>query len=57
MQQAVLLRHLPERPELAPELNNVVNALDAWPRDRGEHVGIAWEPRKGAETDEAFNEP
>jgi hypothetical protein len=47
----VLLRTVPE---LAPELENVVNAFDPWARDRGEYYSLQWKPRKGAESDEAF---
>lgn len=47
----VLLRALPE---LEDELDGVVNAFDPWARDRGEYYSLAWEPRPGAEGDEAF---
>jgi hypothetical protein len=47
----VLLRTLPE---LARELNDVVNVFDPWARDRGEYYSLEWKPRPGAETDEAF---
>ncbi len=47
----VLLRTMPE---LAPELQNVVNAFDPWARDRGEYYTLEWKPRKGAESDPAF---
>lgn len=50
----VLLR---ARPELALELEHVVNAFDPWARDRGEYYSLAWEPRPGAESDPAFVEP
>lgn len=50
----VLLRAVPE---LAPELQNVVNAFDPWARDRGEYYGLGWQPRKGAESDPAFKQP
>ena len=49
----VLVRTMPE---LAPELQHVVNAFDPWARDRGEYYSLAWKPRKGAEGDEAFQE-
>ena len=49
----VLLRTMPE---LAPELQHVVNAFDPWARDRGEYYSLEWKPRKGAESDEAFKE-
>ena len=48
----VLMRNIPE---LAPELNNVVNAFDPWARDRGEYYSLAWKPRPGAESDDSFN--
>jgi hypothetical protein len=47
----VLLRTMPE---LAPELDHVVNAFDPWARDRGEYYSLDWKPRPGAESDEAF---
>jgi hypothetical protein len=47
----ILLRNLPE---LAPELDSVVDAFDPWARDRGEYYSLAWKPRPGAESDEAF---
>jgi hypothetical protein len=47
----VLLRTIPE---LAPELDKVVNVFDPWARDRGEYYSVAWKPRPGAEADEAF---
>jgi hypothetical protein len=47
----VLLRTIPE---LAPELEHVVNAFDPWARDRGEYYSLEWKPRAGAESDEAF---
>jgi hypothetical protein len=43
-------------PELTPELKSVRNAFDPWARDRGEYYTLAWKPRKGAESDEAFAE-
>ena len=49
----VLLRTIPE---LAPELEHVVNAFDPWARDRGEYYSLEWKPRPGAESDEAFRE-
>jgi hypothetical protein len=49
----VLLRNMPE---LAPELENVVNAFDPWARDRGEYYSLDWKPRKGAESDDAFKD-
>jgi hypothetical protein len=47
----VLLRTVPE---LADELQAVVNVFDPWARDRGEYYALDWRPRRGAETDEAF---
>ncbi len=47
----VLLRNIPE---LAPELDPVVNAFDPWARDRGQYYSLAWKPRPGAESDDAF---
>jgi hypothetical protein len=49
----VLLRTVPE---LAPELDTVVNVFDPWARDRGAYYTLDWKPRKGAETDEAFRQ-
>ncbi|ALP53277.1 oxygenase [Candidatus Tenderia electrophaga] len=50
----VLLR---TTPELAPELEYVVNAFDPWARDRGAYYSLAWTPRPGAENDAAFSQP
>ena len=47
----VLLRTMPE---LAGELQNVVDVFDPWARDRGEYYTLEWKPRHGAESDEAF---
>lgn len=47
----VLLRTMPE---LAEELQHVANVFDPWARDRGEYYSLQWEPRAGAEADEAF---
>jgi hypothetical protein len=49
----VLLRTIPE---LAPELDHVVNAFDPWARDRGDYYSLKWTPRAGAESDPAFRE-
>src|SRR4029453_1862317 len=49
----VLLRTIPE---LAPELDSVVNAFAPWARDRGEYYSLEWKPRRGAESDAAFKE-
>ena len=49
----VLLRTIPD---LAPELEHVVNVFDPWARDRGEYYSLQWKPRKGAESDVAFKE-
>ena len=47
----VLLRTMPE---LAGELQAVVNVFDPWARDRGEYYSLQWKARAGAEEDEAF---
>lgn len=47
----VLLRTMPE---LAPELEHVVDAFDPWARDRGQYYSTDWVPRPGAQADEAF---
>ena len=47
----VLLRNVPQ---LQAELDPVVNAFDPWARDRSQYYDLAWKPRKGAETDDAF---
>ena len=44
-------------PELAAELDHVVNSFDPWARDRGEYYTLDWKPRAGAEGDEAFRSP
>lgn len=49
----VLLRNIPE---LKQELMPMINAFDPWARDRGEYYSLAWKPRKGAESDPAFEE-
>jgi hypothetical protein len=49
----VLLRAMPE---LTEELAKVVNAFDPWARDRGDYYSLAWKPRPGAESDEAFKD-
>jgi hypothetical protein len=41
-------------PELAGELQHVVNVFDPWARDRGSYYSIDWQPRRGAESDPAF---
>ncbi len=41
-------------PELAAELDPVINVFDPWARDRGEFYSLAWKPRPGAENDESF---
>ena len=48
----VLLR---TTPELEDELEHVINVFDPWARDRGEYYSLAWKPRAGAESDEAFH--
>ncbi|HEX4136975.1 MAG TPA: peroxidase family protein [Bryobacteraceae bacterium] len=47
----VLLRNIPE---LAPELQNVVNVFDPWARDRGQYYSVEWTPQKRATADPAF---
>jgi hypothetical protein len=47
----VLLRTIPE---LAAELEPVVNVFDPWARERGEYYSLDWKPRRGAEKDPAF---
>ena len=47
----VLLRTIPE---LSGELDGVVNAFDPWARKRGDYYSLSWEPRPGAESDDAF---
>jgi hypothetical protein len=49
----VLMRNIPE---LAPELQHVVNAFDPWARSRGEYYSVEWKPRPGAESDPAFQQ-
>jgi hypothetical protein len=41
-------------PELAGELQSVVNVFDPWARDRGEYYSLDWKPRLDAKGDEAF---
>ena len=47
----LLMRNIPE---LAPELQSVVNVFDPWGRDRGEYYTLEWRPRPGAESDLSF---
>jgi hypothetical protein len=49
----ILIRNIPE---LAAELDPVINAFDPWARDRGEYYSLAWKPRPGAESDPAFKQ-
>ncbi len=42
-------------PELARQLEHVVNVFDPWARDRGQYYTLEWKPRPGAEADPAFN--
>jgi hypothetical protein len=42
-------------PELAKELEHVVNVFDPWARDRGEYYSLQWAAREGAEADPAFS--
>jgi hypothetical protein len=48
----VLLRNTPE---LAGELEPVINVFDPWARDRGEYYSLEWKARPGAEPDPAFS--
>ena len=41
-------------PELAPELDSVINTFDPWARSRGEYYDLSWSPRPGAESDPSF---
>jgi len=47
----ILLRNIPE---LAPELQHVVNAFDPWARDRGQYYSLDWTPQPQAASDPAF---
>jgi Animal haem peroxidase len=47
----LLLRNVPE---LAPELEHVVNAFDPWARDRGEYYTLDWKAQTRAASDPAF---
>ena len=47
----ILVRNIPE---LAPELQSVVNAFDPWARDRGQYYTLDWVPQPHAATDPAF---
>ena len=49
----VMLRAMPE---LAPELDHVVNVFDPWARDRGRYYSVAWTPRADARDDPAFQQ-
>jgi len=50
----VILRAIPE---LAGELEGVVNMFDPWARDRGDYYSVEWAPRAGRESDPAFRAP
>ena len=43
-------------PELAAELQAVVNVFDPWARDRGKYYSLDFKPRPDAKEDEAFAE-
>ena len=43
-------------PQLASELEPVINVFDPWARDRGEFYSLQWKPRPGAENDVAFKQ-
>jgi len=47
----VILRNIPE---LAPEMQHVVNAFDPWARDRGQYYTLDWVPQPRAKSDPAF---
>jgi hypothetical protein len=47
----ILMRTIPE---LAPELEHVINSFDPWARERGEFYSTQWEPRADARADPAF---
>ncbi|HET7231912.1 MAG TPA: peroxidase family protein [Longimicrobium sp.] len=47
----VMLRTMPE---LAGELEHVVNVFDPWARDRGRYYSVEWKPREDARSDPAF---
>ncbi len=49
----VLLR---TTPELADQLDPVVNVFDPWARDRGSYYSLEWKPLPSAKSDPAFNE-
>jgi hypothetical protein len=49
----VLLRNIPE---LAPELENVVNVFDPWARDRGQYYSTDWIAQPRAKDDPAFKQ-
>ena len=49
----VLMRNIPE---LAPELQYVINAFDPWARERGEYYTLEWKPRPDAVSDPAFKQ-
>jgi Animal haem peroxidase len=49
----VLMRNIPE---LAGELQYVVNAFDPWARDRGQYYSLQWKPQPRAKSDPAFGQ-
>ena len=49
----VLLRNIPE---MAAELDSVVNAFDPWARDRGQYYSLEWKPQPRAASDPAFKQ-
>jgi hypothetical protein len=49
----LLLRNIPE---LAEELQPVVNVFDPWARDHGEYYSLEWKARPGAQSDPAFKQ-
>jgi hypothetical protein len=55
-QEVLPLKRILQRaiPELALELQHVVNAFDPWARDRGDYYSLDWKARKDAANDPAF---
>jgi len=49
--KSVMLRAMPE---LARQLEGVVNVFDPWARDRGNYYSLEWKPRADAVSDESF---
>jgi hypothetical protein len=55
-QPVLPLKRLLQRnlPELADELNHVINAFDPWARDRGDYYSLQWKAQPRAEKDPSF---